>query len=170
MGSAGCGALCGALLLASRHGLKGLGLWVAMSSAGFGLSLILFSHSRHLLLSEAALLPVGFCMMIQMASTNTLIQSMVPDRLRGRIMSVYSMVFMGMAPIGALMAGALSHRLGAPLAVSIGGVICICAAGRFGLQLPTFRQAARDLILTQESQTGQGPRVEISAEPSIPEE
>jgi len=162
MGSAGCGALCGALLLAARHGLKGLGLWVAMSSAGFGVSLILFAQSRHLLTSEIALLPVGFCMMIQMASTNTLIQSMVPDRLRGRIMSVYSMVFMGMAPIGALMAGALSHRLGAPLAVSIGGVVCVCAAGIFGMQLPSFRQGARDLILAQEAQTGMGARLEIN--------
>ena len=158
MGSAGFGALCGALLLAARHGLKGLGLWVAMSSAGFGISLIFFSQSRHLLLSEALLVPVGFCMMIQMASTNTLIQSMVPDRLRGRIMSVYSMMFMGMAPIGALLAGALSHRIGAPLTVAIGGAVCVIGAGIFGLQLPSFRQGARDLI----SLAGQAPTVVLS--------
>jgi len=79
------------------------------------------------------------------------------------------MVFMGMAPIGALLAGALSHRLGAPLAVSIGGVICVCAAGIFGMQLPSFRQGARDLILAQEAQTGAGARLEISDEAAATE-
>jgi MFS family permease len=108
-------------------------------------------------------------MMIQMASTNTLIQSMVPDNLRGRVMSVYSMVFMGMAPIGALLAGVLSHHLGAPMTVSLGGAICICGAAIFGMQLPAFREAARDLILTQEAQAGDPPAAVLSEGVAISE-
>lgn len=155
MGAAGVGALCGALLLTTRHGLKGLGRWVAMSAGGFGLSLIAFSQSKALLLSEALLIPVGFCMMIQMASTNTLIQSMVPDTLRGRVMSVYSMMFMGMAPVGALLAGVLSNHFGAPATVALGGGVCICGAALFATKLPEFRQGARELLQTQEELAGQ---------------
>jgi MFS family permease len=80
MGCSGVGALCGAVTLAMRKTLKGLSSWVAISCAGFGLSLLMFSFSRMLWLSAVLLVPVGFCMMIQMASSNTLIQSMVPDR------------------------------------------------------------------------------------------
>ena len=114
MGASGIGALCGGLALASRTGLRGLGRWVALAAAGFGVSLVLFSLSRSFWLSAALLVPVGFCMMVQMASSNTLMQSMVPDALRGRVMAVYSMMFMGMAPFGALFAGLLAERLGAP--------------------------------------------------------
>jgi MFS family permease len=108
MAAAGCGAVSGALLLASRRGVRGLGRWVAMACAGFGTSLILFSFSRSYPLSVALLVPVGFCAMVQMASSNTLIQAMVPDRLRGRIMSIYSMMFMGMVPVGSLLSAAPS--------------------------------------------------------------
>src|SRR5439155_11998741 len=83
MGATGVGALLGALMLAARTGLTGLGKWVALASAGFGVSLIAFSMSRHFWLSAAFLVPAGFSMMTQMAASNTLIQSMVPDRLRG---------------------------------------------------------------------------------------
>src|SRR5262249_30223014 len=93
MGAAGVGALLGAVLLAGRPGVRGLGTWVMFACAGFGVSLILFSLSRTFWLSTLLLVPVGFCMMVQMASSNTLIQSMVPDRLRGRVMAVYSMMF-----------------------------------------------------------------------------
>ena len=106
MGASGVGALVGALSLAARQGMRGLGRWVAFSAAGFGASLILFSLSRSFWLSAVLLLPVGFSMIVQMASSNTLIQAMVPDNLRGRVMAVYSMMFMGMAPFGALLAGA----------------------------------------------------------------
>ena len=105
MGATGVGALAGALVLASRTGVHGLGRWVAMACASFGTVLILFSFSHWYFLSVALLVPVGFSMMVQMASSNTLIQAMVPDRLRGRAMAVYSMMFMGMAPMGALLSG-----------------------------------------------------------------
>lgn len=150
MGCSGVGALAGALTLAMRKTLKGLSVWVAASCAGFGVALLLFSFSRLLWLSAALLVPAGFCMMIQMASSNTLIQSMVPDRLRGRVMSVYAMTFMGMAPLGALLAGSLAHKLGAPMTVGIGGVVAIVGAGLFGLKLPALRPAAREMIVAQQ--------------------
>ncbi len=121
MGATGVGALLGALTLAFREGVKGLGRWVAWCCAGFGASLVVFALSRTFWVSVVLLLPVGYCMMLQMACSNTLIQVMVPDALRGRIMAVYSMMFMGMAPIGALFGGALADRLGAPITVAIGG-------------------------------------------------
>jgi MFS family permease len=92
---------------------------------------------------------VGYFIMLQMACSNTLIQVMVPDALRGRVMAVYSMMFMGMAPIGALLGGALSDRLGAPLTVAMGGIASIGAAVWFGLHLPKIRVEARQLIVAQ---------------------
>jgi MFS family permease len=162
MGCSGVGALAGALTLAMRKTLKGLSIWVAASCAGFGVALLLFSFSRLLWLSAALLVPAGFCMMIQMASSNTLIQSMVPDRLRGRVMSVYAMTFMGMAPLGALLAGSLAHKLGAPMTVGIGGVVAIVGAGLFGLKLPALRPAAREMIVAQQI-AGGSPAQEMTA-------
>jgi MFS family permease len=162
MGATGVGALLGALTLATRTGVRGLGRWVALSCGGFGVSLVLFSLSRYFWLSTALLLPVGFCMMLQMSSSNTLIQAMVPDHLRGRVMAVYSMMFMGMAPFGALFGGALADRLGAPLTVSMGAVACIGGAALFGLHLPKIRVEARRLIVAQETAGGE-PSQEMTA-------
>jgi MFS family permease len=97
MGAVGIGALLGALTLAMRRGVHGLGRVVAWAAGGFGASLLLFSLSRNLVLSMLMLVPVGFCMLLQNSSANTLIQTMVPDRLRGRVMSVYAMTFLGFA-------------------------------------------------------------------------
>ncbi|MFB3915944.1 MAG: MFS transporter [Terriglobales bacterium] len=167
MGATGVGALLGALTLAARTGLKGLGRWVALACAGFGASMILFATSKVFWLSVLFLLPVGFSMMLQMASSNTLIQSMVPDRLRGRVMSAYSMMFMGMAPIGALFAGAVAGRLGAPITVAIGGVGCLAGAAVFGLRLAELRVEARQLIIAQQMAGGE-PAQEMTA-PAFPE-
>ncbi len=161
MGATGVGALFGALTLAARTGLRGLGRWVALSCGGFGVSLILFSFSRHFWLSAALLLPVGFCMMLQMSSSNTLIQAMVPDELRGRVMAVYSMMFMGMAPFGAFFAGALADRLGAPVTVAMGAVAAIGGAALFGMRLPKIRVEARRLIVAQ-AMVGGAPAEEIT--------
>jgi MFS family permease len=149
MGAAGVGALVGALMLASRTQLKGIGRWIAVGSVAFGVSLIVFAYSRHLCLSLAVLVPVGCGMMVLMASCNTLIQSMVSDHLRGRVMSVYSMMFMGMAPLGALAAGALANRVGAPLIVATGGATCIVTGSVFAYRLPVFRPAARQMVRDQ---------------------
>jgi MFS family permease len=149
MGASGLGALGGALTLASRSGVRGLGRWVATSASGFGIALILFSVSRTFWLSVVLLVPVGASMMGQMASSNTLIQAMVPDALRGRVMAVYSMMFMGMAPFGALFAGSLAEHLGAPRTVALGGLVCVAASLIFTLRLPSLRGEARQLIVAQ---------------------
>lgn len=162
MGSTGVGALLGALTLASREGVRGLGRWVALSCGGFAVSLILFSFSRYFWLSAALLLPVGFCMMLQMSSSNTLIQSMVPDHLRGRVMAMYSMMFMGMAPFGALLGGALADKLGAPLTVAMGATACLGGAALFYRSLPAIRAEARRLIVAQTAVGGE-PAEEITA-------
>jgi MFS family permease len=98
--------------------------------------------------------PVGFTMMVQMASSNTLVQSMSPDQLRGRVIAVYSMMFMGMAPFGAFFAGAIAHHIGAPWTVALGGVACIAGAIVFGMNLPNVRAQARELILAQGMTSG----------------
>ena len=162
MGAAGVGALLGALTLAMRSGVKGLGRWVSVCCAGFGVSLILFAFSRSFWLSVALLLPVGYFIMLQMASSNTLIQVMVPDALRGRTMAVYSMMFMGLAPIGALVGGALSDRVGAPWAVATGGIASVFGAWWFSVQLPKVRAEARKLIIAQ-AMAGGEPAEEMSA-------
>jgi MFS family permease len=155
MGAAGVGALLGALTLAVRSGVKGLSKLVTRCCAGFGLSLMLFSFSKSFWLSVLLLLPVGYFIMLQMASSNTLIQVMVPDALRGRVMAVYSMMFMGLAPLGSLMGGALADRIGAPWAVAIGGLASVAGAVWFGLQLPQIRGEARKLILAQQMAGGE---------------
>jgi MFS family permease len=149
MGFAGIGALVGAATLAGRTGVRGLGSWVMFACAGFGSGLVLFSLSRNFWLSTILLMPTGFSMMVQMASSNTLIQSMVPDRLRGRVMAIYSMMFVGMAPFGALLAGVLANLLGAPITVAIGGVVCIAGAIVFRFHLPQIRAEGRELVLAQ---------------------
>jgi MFS family permease len=148
-GASGVGALGGALSLALRRGVKGLGTWVAVSTFAFGVALLLFAWSHSFWLSAALLVPVGAAMMVQMAASNTLIQAMVPDHLRGRVMAVYSMMFMGMAPFGALFAGWMAERAGAPRTVAVGGAICIGAAIAFRLRLPAIRGEARELIIAQ---------------------
>ena len=155
MGFSGVGALLGAIALAGRQSIRGLSTWVMLACTGFGTSLILFSASRVFWLSTVLLVPVGFCMMVHLASSNTLIQSMVPDRLRGRVMAVYSMMFLGMAPFGALFAGLLANRLGAPLTVALGGIVCIAGAAIFRSKLPAVRAEGRELILAQMMAAGE---------------
>jgi MFS family permease len=155
MGAAGAGALIGSLALASRSSVKGLGRWVAISCAIFGAALAVFATSRTFALSAALLVVAGGAVMVQMASSNTLIQSMVPDELRGRVMSVYTMMFVGMGPIGALLAGSIAERIGAPLTVAGGGIITVLAAVAFFLRLPSLRDEARQLIIAQQMGGGE---------------
>jgi MFS family permease len=164
MGATGVGALLGALTLAAKTGVKGLGRWIAITCAGLGVSLCLFAFSTSFWLSAAFLLPAGYSMMLQMACSNTLIQTMVPDQLRGRVMSVYSMMFMGMAPFGAFFGGALAHRIGAPITVAAGGVACVIGALWFWRALPDLRIEARRLIIAQGLAGGE-PAQELNAQP-----
>ena len=114
-----------------------------------GLILALFSLSHTFWLSVALLVPVGAAIMIQMASSNTLLQAMVPDALRGRVMSLYTMMFLGMAPFGGLFAGYMAERVGARATVAFGGAICLAAAIVFRVRLPALRSEARQLIVAQ---------------------
>ena len=157
-GVSGVGAVIGALMLATRKQVRGLGRWVWISGAAFSLSLTGFGLSRTYWLSLALMVPIGFFMMIQFGASNTLIQTMSPDSLRGRVMSVYSMMFMGMAPIGALVAGAVAERVGAALAVAGGGIICLAASGVFAFWLPRVRASARELIAAQGLAGGDPPQ------------
>jgi MFS family permease len=154
MGASGCGALVGALLLASRKRLAGLGTWVVVAAGVFGASLIAFSLSRSFVLSVVLLVPVGGAMMLQLSASNTLIQAMTPDAMRGRVMALYTMMFMGTAPLGALLAGALANRIGAPLTVAGGGACCVVAAIVFGRLLPKLRGVAREIILGMPTAAG----------------
>ena len=163
MGFSGAGALIGALALATRQGVIGLGRWIAVSTGVFGASLILFSFSHSFWIAAALLVPVGLAMMTQMGASNTLIQTMTPDHLRGRVMSVYSMMFMGMAPLGALLAGVMADRFGAPFTVAAGGAVAIVGSIVFSLRLPALRPEARRLIAAQHM-VGGDPADEVTSQ------
>jgi MFS family permease len=149
MGASGLGALAGALSLAFRRGVRGLGGWVATASIGLAVALVLFAMSRSYWLSLVLLVPVGANLMVLMAGTNTLVQAMSPDVLRGRVMAVYSMMVMGLGPFGALYAGAFADRIGAPATIAVGGVICLVAGILFRLRLPAIRGEGRALLDAQ---------------------
>jgi MFS family permease len=149
MGAAGVGALIGALTLASRPAVKGLGRVVGYAAMSFGVSLVLFAFSKMFWLSVVLLVPVGFGVMLQMSGSNTLIQAMVPDELRGRAMAMYTMMFMGMAPIGSLLSGLFADWIGAPLTVAIGGVGAVIGAILFLRKLPSIRFEAYQLLTAQ---------------------
>lgn len=155
MGASGIGALAAALTLASRRQVFGLGKWVAGACAGLGIGLILFSLSRNAYLSALMLIPVGFAMMTQMSSSNTLVQAMIPDEIRGRVMSVYSMMFMGMAPLGALLAGTVAEIIGPAETVAIGGSVCIIGSIVFASQLPRIGPAGRQMIVAMQMTGGE---------------
>jgi MFS family permease len=140
MAAIGLGALCGTLYLASRKSILGLVKIIAFSMAVFGCGLILFSLSRALWLSLSILFITGFAMMVQMASSNTIIQSIIEDDKRGRVMSFYAMSFIGTAPFGSLIAGSLGAKIGAPLTVALGGGCCFVAALVFAFKIPVFRK------------------------------
>ena len=152
MGAAGIGALAGALTMASRQTLKGLGLWIPIAGTGLGVTMIAFALSRVMWGSALLLLPVGYAMMIAAGSANTLLQSMVPDRLRGRVMAVYSMAWIGMGPLGSLAAGTAAERWGAPATIVGAGVVCLAAVGVFWTQLERIRTHAREMIAAAREQ------------------
>jgi len=143
---AGIGALVGALALSSRRGVEGLGSLVVRSALIAGVSLIVFALSRSLLLSMVLIVPLSFALMRHMAGTNTLLQSMVPDTMRGRVMSFYSMMLVGMAPFGSLAAGAMAERIGAHATVMFFGAVGATAAIAAMLALPKVRAEARGLL------------------------
>ncbi len=155
MTAAGIGALVGAAYLAARRNILGLAEVIAAATAVFGAGLIAFSFSRTLWISLILMVFTGFGMMVQIAASNTLLQTIVDDDKRGRVMALWAMCFMGMGPFGSLLAGSLAHWLGAPIAVLISGICCIGAAVLFIRQLPAFRREMQ--LLSQQQQTPQTP-------------
>jgi len=145
MGSVGVGALASAAYLASRKSVLGLGRVVATSAAIFGFGLGAFAGSRILWLSMLLMVVTGAGMMLQMAASNTILQTIVDDDKRGRVMSFYSMSIMGMAPLGSLLAGFLASRIGAPATLAFGGCCCLLGAAWFARQIPSIRQVIRPI-------------------------
>jgi len=139
MTSAGLGALAAALWLARRRRVQGLDRIVALACAGFGASLIFFSLSQTFWLSLLLLVPAGFCIMVQLGATNTLIQSIVSNDMRGRVMGIYTTMFLGMAPFGSLIAGYLAQNFNAPIAVLFCGTASISSAAIFALRRRSIR-------------------------------
>jgi MFS family permease len=128
MSSAGVGAVLGALHFAARTEFTGLARWIAATSMTCGIGLVLFSQSHIFWVSMSVLFVVGFCATVQMAATNTIIQSRVPDELRGRLMAVYATMFMGVQPIGSLIAGGIAKRIGAKYTLGIFGLMVLAGS------------------------------------------
>jgi MFS family permease len=147
MGAIGVGAIIGAIFLASRRSVLGLGRIIVIASGIFGFGLIFFSLSHVLWLSLLLLSLTGFGMMVHMASSNTILQTMVDDDKRGRVMSLYTMAFMGMAPFGSLAAGSLAGSIGAPNTLIIGGASCLIASLMFAKKLPSIREMVRPIYI-----------------------
>lgn len=143
MAAAGAGAVVGGLWLAARSSVSGLGTSIAVSALAFGAALVAFSFSRTLILSLALMVITGAGMMVQMAGSNTVLQTLVDEDKRGRIMSLYTMAFFGMMPLGSLAAGVFADRFGAPNTLLVGGLITILSGLVFWRMLPTLQLPTR---------------------------
>jgi len=147
MTASGVGALCGALYLASRTSVLGLGRAIVVATMTFGAGLIAFSFSRSVWLSLLILPFVGGGMMVEMASTNTILQTIVDDQMRGRVMAFYTMSFLGTAPLGSLLAGFVADHIGPMKAILVGGTSCVVGAALFALRLPKLRARVRPIYI-----------------------
>ena len=149
MSAAGVGAVLGALQFAARTTYKGLAKWIAAMSIVCACGLIVFSQSHVFWLSAAVLFVVGFAATSQMAATNTTVQNRVPDELRGRVMAVYATMFMGVQPLGALLAGGIAKRIGAPSTLAIFGSICLIGSLVFAAWVLMRLRAAQEATQVQ---------------------
>jgi MFS family permease len=150
MSASGAGALAGAVYLASRRSVVGLGRVIAVAGALFGAAIIAFALSRHLWLSLTIVPLAGLGMLLNFASANTILQTIADEDKRGRVMSFFTMAFVGMAPFGSLLAGALASRMGpgvtgASRTLTAAGFVCIGAAGVFAWVLPSLRPLVRPI-------------------------
>src|SRR2546426_1891781 len=146
LGAVGFGALIGALFLAQRATVLGLGRIIVVATLGFGLGLIVFTVSRVFWLSLVILMGVGFGWMVLIAASNTALQTLADNEMRGRVMSLFSMMLVGMAPFGSLLAGWAADQVGAPLVVATGGGFCAVAGIVFARRLPRLREAAKPIL------------------------
>jgi MFS family permease len=141
MSAAGLGALVGATALTLRRNVRGTYGWVGAGCGTMGAMLVVFSFSRNLWISLALLVPLGAATMIQVSATNTLVQTVTPDALRGRVMAIWAMILMGFAPLGALLAGSLATAIGPTTPLLLGGVVCVLASLLFMRWVRTARPA-----------------------------
>jgi hypothetical protein len=147
MAMSGVGALASAIGLALRRSVIGLGKRIAISAAIFGGGLVVLGVSKSLAISLILMTITGFGMMQQMAASNTIIQTIVEDNKRGRVMSFYAMAFVGMAPFGSLLAGISAHAMGAPLTVMLSGACCLAGAIWFATQVRAIRKLIRPIYV-----------------------
>jgi MFS family permease len=145
MGAVGVGSLASALSLVLRRSVRGLTRVIPVAAVIFGVGLIFFGFSHYLWLSMLMMLITGFGMMQGLTGSNTIIQTLVDENMRGRVMSYYTMAFVGMAPFGSLLAGAMAHAIGAPRTVVVSGVACILGGIWFTSQLPAIRREMRPI-------------------------
>ncbi len=143
----GAGALAACLFLAARKSVIGLGRVIAAATAAFGLGLAGLSLSHSLAVSLVLLLATGFAMLAQMAASNAVLQTIVEEEKRGRVMSFYTMAFFGMGPLGSLLSGALAGRIGISATFLTFGAICLTASAIFTALLPSFRKAIRPMYV-----------------------
>jgi MFS family permease len=149
LGSAGLGALLGAIYLASRRSVLGLGRVIVYGSVGLGLAMLTLASSRHMALSMVALLVAGASLLVQAASSNTLLQTIVEEDKRGRVMSLFAMAFMGMAPFGSLLAGTVATEIGIRGTLAMAGIVCISAGLAFALHLRAIRPLIRPIYIAK---------------------
>src|SRR5205823_6141215 len=147
MAMSGIGALAGALFLAARRTVLGLGRVIVIAGMVFGGALIVFAFSKLLWISMMTMVLMGFAMISFFASCNTILQTVLEDRMRGRVMSFFGMAFMGMMPFGSLLAGALAARIGPSTTVALCGAATILAGAIFAFKLPTLRRLVRPIYV-----------------------
>ena len=145
----GIGALCGALTLAMRQSVLGLGRIIILGSFTFGVALILFAISRSVWLSLPLLVVTGFTLLVQSVAIHTIVQTIVDDETRGRVLSFFAMAFLGAAPFGNLIAGALARHFSAPTTVMLYGVVFLLAAGAFSWYLPRLKRLVRPIYVAR---------------------
>ena len=170
MGSSGVGALVGSIYLTSRKSVLGLGKWIALASCIFGIGLIAFSLSHTFWFSLFLILLSSFGMMVQMASSNTVLQTIVDEDKRGRVMSFYAMALRGMAPFGSLFAGGLASTIGAPNTLMIGGASCILGSLMFARKLPLLREMIRPIYVRMGIVSEAASKIQKATKLTIPPE
>lgn len=148
--SAGLGAFASAVILASKHGVPGLGRVIPLAAGLFGISIVSLALSRSMLLSMLFLFLAGMGVMAHLASSNTILQTIVDDDKRGRVMSLFTMSFVGMTSFGSLLSGALASRIGATGTILIGGASCLIASLIFASRLPNLQEMARPIYERKE--------------------
>jgi MFS family permease len=147
LGATGMGALMGAVFLASRKNVVGLGRMIVIASSTLGVGIVAFSHSTMFPLSLALLLFTGLGMMVLMTSSNSILQTIVEEEKRGRVMSLYTMAFMGTVPFGNLLHGMLASKIGAQNTLLAGGIFCVLGSVLFARQLPLLRKLVRPIYV-----------------------